>query len=178
MAIGKKENFNLMIGGKHMATDPGKPLEVQLAESQEKVGVLETQLTEAQEYIKLLEDQQAEDKGKIKELKNQLAESKKPKVKAKALGMSQGALKKALEGHIYKSKNKINKLLIRAKHVGDKGFKIHTDITMNNSDNKATDDLALTLEALIRESEDSFKQLLVSVTPDKGKGTRVEIKID
>jgi septal ring factor EnvC (AmiA/AmiB activator) len=146
----------------------------------DRIKELEGQLTESQNSVKALENQQVKSEKVINRLKNQLAElqSSKPGDKAKALKMSQGSLKKALEAQLDKARDKISNLLIRAKNVTGKGLKIQTRITMKNSDDdKAKDALTEKLESLIRESGDGFSQVIVSITPVKGKETRVSINI-
>ena len=47
----------------------------------------------------------------------------------------------------------------------------------NSDDDKAKDVLADKLESLIRESGDGFSQVIVNITPVKGKEARVGISI-
>ena len=146
----------------------------------DRIKELEGQLAESQNSVEVLENQQTKSEKAINRLKNQLAElqSSKPGDKAKALKLSQGSLKKALETQLEKARDKVISLLIRAKNVTGKELKIQTNITMKNSDDdKAKDALAEKLESLIRESGDGFSQVIVNITPVKGKEARVGISI-
>ncbi len=145
------------------------------AEAQHRIEELETQLAESQDQVKKLEDQHAEAQHRIEELEGQLAD--KSGTKAPALKMSQADLGKALEKELGKSKDKISKLLIRAKNVKNKGLKIETNIVMKSGGDTAKKAITETLESLIRESGDAFKQLLATVTPAKDKVARVRVTI-
>ncbi len=181
-----------------MASNTDKPLDVQLAESQEKVGEMETQLIESQDKVEVLEAQLAETQEKVKvaadlcvdyegesnKLKTELAkaENKIKSLSAKpadkpAKPLPQGKLEKALECQISEHQDKIDNLLIKAKYVEKKGFKLQTNIVMKTPDAKTKTRLTTKLESMISEYKDSIKTLIVRAVHTKDEGFRVRVSI-
>lgn len=91
--------------------------------------------------------------------------------------MKTDGLKKAMENLLSESRTEIQDLLVRAKHVKEKGLKLTTRITMKDGDGKKKEVLAKKLIALITESKDKFDQLIVRVVQVEDKGQRTRITI-
>ena len=151
-----------------MAPNTDKPLEVQLAESQEKVGVLEVQLIESQDKVEALEAQLTTSQDKVKSL------SVKPADPKQGGTAPIGNLEKTLTDTI--SKLDISSVLIRGKHVEKKGFKLHSNVLMADKNNQTGDNLAGKLEALINKSSARIKEITVRAAQVKGQlRTRINI---
>ena len=144
--------------------DLGKATEDQSTESQENIESLKAQLTESQDKIKVLEKQLASTAGARH-------------VRRKATLQQKEKLENDLENLIIDSKDKIKDLLIRAKYVEKKGFRLQTNIVMKTTDDKTRDRLANKLEAMINKYEDAMKTLIVSALHVKDKGFWVRVNI-